>query len=252
LVLAPERLVVELGARGWTVRNKIVWAKTNPMPSSVTDRLACTWEPIYLLTRSARYNFDLDSIRVPHRSTRTPKTRRPEPRPRVVPEWQGPLAGKNDGLDRMKADGRPGHRLGKNPGDVWSVATSSFRGAHFATFPEALVERPILAGCPAKVCQVCGMSWRRVVSRAIGHLALIQELRATCGCGAPWRRGVVLDPFIGSGTTALVAERLGRDWIGIDINRDFAQLSRSRIIRARRGSDSLASSDEHDIDLKAA
>lgn len=233
LVLAPERLVVELGARGWIVRNKIIWAKTNPMPTSVADRLACTWEPIYLLTRTATYHFDLDAIRVPHRSTGSKRTVRPERAPRVVPQWQGPLAGKNDGLDRMKADGRPGHRLGKNPGDLWSVATSSHRGAHFATFPETLVERPIRAGCPQKVCATCGAPWRHVAGRIVGHLAVTGELTPACGCGTAWRRGVVLDPFIGSGTTAVVAERLGRDWVGIDINAEFAEMTRQRVATAR-------------------
>ena len=71
LLLGPERIVLELTRRGWTVRNKIVWAKTNPMPSSVKDRLSCTWESIYLLTRSRHYYFDLDAIRIPHRTTRT-------------------------------------------------------------------------------------------------------------------------------------------------------------------------------------
>ncbi|MFV0318359.1 MAG: DNA-methyltransferase [Microthrixaceae bacterium] len=246
LVLAPEHLVVELVRRGWIARNKVVWAKTNPMPTSVRDRLACTWEPIYLLTRSGRYHFDLDAIRVPHRTARTRRTKRPKRAPRVVPEWQGPLAGKNDGLDRMKADGRPGHARGKNPGDVWSIATSSYRGAHFATFPEQLVERPILAGCPPKICTNCGAPWRQAAGRIVGHLAVTGELEAACGCGAPWRRGVVLDPFIGSGTTAVVAERLGRDWIGIDLNADFAELARSRIVssRKRRNKPEQAETDE--------
>jgi DNA modification methylase len=229
MVLAPERLAVELADRGWLVRNKVVWAKTNPMPTSVQDRLACTWEPIYLLTRSGAYTFDLDAVRVPHRSTPSKRTPPPDRAPRIVPAWQGPLAGKNDGLDRMKADGRPGHVLGKNPGDVWQIATSSHRGAHFATFPEALVERPLLAGCPEKVCLTCGTPWRRSAPRTIGHLAVAGELEPLCACGASWRPGIVLDPFIGSGTTAVVAERLDRDWIGIDINGDFAEMTRRRV-----------------------
>jgi DNA modification methylase len=133
----------------------------------------------------------------------------------------------------MKADGRPGHPLGKNPGDVWDIATSSYRGAHFATYPETLVERPILAGCPPKVCVGCGAPWRRVAARIVGHLAVAGEMESSCRCGVRWRRGVVLDPFIGSGTTAVVAERLNRDWIGIDINADFAEMTRQRVTAAR-------------------
>ena len=68
LLLGPERLLLALSADGWIIRNKIAWAKTNPRPASVGDRLTCTWEPLYLLVRQRRYFFDLDAIRVPHRS----------------------------------------------------------------------------------------------------------------------------------------------------------------------------------------
>lgn len=232
MVLAPERLIVALAKRGWITRNKLVWAKTNPMPSSVKDRLSCTWEPIYFLTRSAQYYFDLDAIRVPHRSHGpTASNKRRNRTPRVVPEWQGPLAGTNDGLDALRVEGRAGHPLGKNPGDVWQIATSSFRGAHFATFPEALVEQPIKAGCPERVCVDCNTPWRRQLPRTLGHLAVMGELEANCQCNSPWRTGVVLDPFMGSGTTAAVATKLHRDWLGIDINDEFADLTTSRVKR---------------------
>jgi len=91
LLLGPERLLLALADDGWLIRNKIVWAKRNPMPTSVRDRLALTWEPIYLLVRSKHYSFDLDAVRVPHRSQ--PGVRRqPSPRP-GRPSWAGPLAG---------------------------------------------------------------------------------------------------------------------------------------------------------------
>ncbi len=231
LVLAPERLLVALAADGWWVRNKVVWAKTNPMPTSVQDRLATTWEPIYLLTKSPTYFFDLDAIRVPHRSK--PSTRRrPDPGqvPNLVPEWQGPLAGTNSGLGRLKAAGLAGHPLGKNPGDVWQITTSNYRGGHHATYPESLVERPILAGCPERVCTRCAQPWtRHPVDRTAGNGHDLGPLRPGCRCRSKWRPGIVLDPFLGSGTTAVAAERLGRDWIGIDVNPAFAELARQRI-----------------------
>lgn len=233
LLLGPERLAVELSKRGFIVRNKVIWAKTNPMPSSVKDRLATTWEPIYLLAISPSYFFDLDAIRVAHRSTRRPTGREEDAKPRIVPEWQGPLAGANDGLDRLKARGMVGHALGKNPGDVWRRATSNYRGAHFATFPERLIEPAILAGCPERLCASCGEPWARKMATAIGHLAVTGELKPACGCGRWWRRGVVLDPFMGAGTTAVVAERFGRDWVGIDLSADFARLTRQRLERHR-------------------
>jgi site-specific DNA-methyltransferase (adenine-specific) len=241
-LLAPERLLLALAERGWIVRNKVVWAKPNPMPASVTDRLTASWEPMYFLVRSRRYFFDLDAIRVPHRSRlrrsgrrRGPKPRRPNSgRPAA---WAGPLAGDQSGLDRLKASGVPGHPLGKNPADVWMMAKSSFRGGHHATFPEALVERPLLATCPERVCAACGQAWRRQrLLTSLGSLAVRGELRPTCGCRAGWQPGLALDPFLGSGTTAVVAERLGRNWLGVELSPDFAAVAEDRIATARTAS----------------
>lgn len=197
LLAGPERLLLALVEDGWSVRNKIIWAKTNPMPSSVTDRLSTTHEYIYLLTKSPRYAFDLDAIREPHRS-RPPK-RRPEPRPGKYAAGTaalGPNSDGDDGLRALKARGMVGHPLGKNPGDVWLTATAHYKGAHFATYPESLVRRIIRAGCPSG--------------------------------------GIVLDPFMGAGTTAVVAEAEGRHWLGIELNPDFIRQAEARIQRARQ------------------
>lgn len=238
LLLGPERLLLALSARGWIVRNKIVWAKSNPMPHSVADRLTCTWEPLYLLVRSRSYFFDLDAIRQPHATSRasTPRTGRPRPSKYGAvngrkPDWAGPLAGKNDGLDKARAEGRAGHPLGKNPGDVWTFATAGHRGAHFAVFPERLIERPLLASCPERVCVRCGAPWRRRPYRQLGAVALRGRLRPGCDCAAAHRPGLVLDPFIGSGTVAVAAERVGRDWLGIELKAEFRQLALARIAR---------------------
>ena len=220
LLLAPERILLGLAERGWIVRNKLVWAKPNPMPASVRDRLSATWEPLYLLVRSDRYYFDLDAIREPHRTVRTPSRQRPKTKyGGRRAQWAGPLAGVNDGLDRAHAEGRSGHPLGKNPGDVWRVPTAGFRGEHFATFPTRLIERPILAGCPERVCTACGHPWRQSDG----------ELAPSCGCLANWRPGLVLDPFMGAGTVAVATEQRGRDWLGIELNPQFAELARARI-----------------------
>lgn len=229
LLLAPERLLLRLHAAGWIVRNKVVWAKSNPMPISVTDRLACTYEVVYVFTRQPRYHFDLDAIRVPHRSQRS----RPYTVKRPPEGWRGPNSDTATGLDTLKATGRVGHPLGKNPGDVWTIATSSFRGAHHATFPVALATRAILAGCPEARCRRCRLPWRRQVIRQLGGTAIRSSLAATCDCGVPSEPGVVLDPFIGSGTTAIAAEKLGRDWLGIELNPTFAAMARKRIASQR-------------------
>jgi site-specific DNA-methyltransferase (adenine-specific) len=241
LLLGPERIALELTRRGWTVRNKIVWAKTNPMPSSVKDRLSCTWESIYLLTRSRHYYFDIDAIRVPHRTTRTVggttgSTTETAGRTASIakPDWAGPLAGNQSGLKAAKAAGRAGHPVGKNPGDVWHLATSNYRGAHFATFPEQLVTRPLLASCPQRVCTNCDKPWQRGTHRLVGHLAVAGELEPGCDCGAAHRPGIVLDPFLGAGTVAVAAQRHGRDWLGVELNADYARLARARIENERQ------------------
>jgi site-specific DNA-methyltransferase (adenine-specific) len=245
LLLGPERLALALVADGWTIRNKVIWAKPNPMPASVRDRLACTWEVVYLLVRSPRYSFDLDAIRVPHR-TRSPNrpTRKESslssPEGSAPPQWAGPLAGNNSGLARYKANGLAGHPLGKNPGDVWTIATANFRGDHHAVFPTALIEPPLLATCPERVCANCGIPWERARARTLGRLAVRGELRQACSCHAGTRPGLVLDPFFGSGTVGIVAERHGRDWLGIELNPTFAALATERIAHARDAGDTTA------------
>lgn len=245
LLLGPERLVLALSQAGWSVRNKVIWAKTNPLPTSVRDRLSSTWEPLYLLTRSRRYYFDLDAIREPARSKlKGPSRLRPRAKyhtdPGARPDWSGPLAGSNSGLDRLKASGQVGHPLGKNPGDVWPLATAGYRGAHFATFPKELIERPIRATCPERVCATCGGPWWRApVARQLGRTAVLGALRKSCPCSSrSWQPGVVADPFLGSGTTAVVAEQLGRHWLGVELSRHYARLARERIASARPGAPS--------------
>lgn len=245
LLLGPERLLVALAADGWLVRNKVIWAKPNPMPASVADRLNLTYDIVYFLVKSPRYFFDLDAIRVPHLTRQGRRAKTPV---HGVPPWAGPLAGKQDGLRRARPHGLPGHHLGKNPGDVWVIPTRGYRGAHFATFPEALVERPILASCPEAVCTACAQPWRRRhtvhrrgsarpagreehVRRYPGRWLTTYEVGPLlpCRCGAPTQPGVVLDPFFGTGTVGVVAERYGRDWLGIELNRAYAEMAEERI-----------------------
>ena len=210
LILAPERLLIALQQDGWIVRNKLIWAKANPLPSSVSDRFTLTYEWVYFLVRQEKYHFDLDAVREPHR-TQPSRPRRDAQAGR--PEWAGTLAGTLGGL--RSGTGR--HPLGKNPGDVWQIATKGFKGAHFATFPPELVRRPILVSCPALVCTQCGQG---------------QKVRTgclSCNCHAPARRGLVLDPFFGTGTVGMVARDLGRDWLGIELNPTFARMAEERL-----------------------
>jgi site-specific DNA-methyltransferase (adenine-specific) len=232
LLLGPERLALALVQDGWLLRNKLVWAKRNPMPTSVRDRLACTWDALYVFVKQPVYFFDLDAIRVPHTS-HPPKRHRITQQVRGREAWLGPNAGDAYGLPAMKARGLVGHPLGKNPGDVWQLAASNYRGAHHATFPIALAERAIQAGCPEARCSQCRLPWRRPLLRELGATAVRGALGPSCDCAAPSEPGLVLDPFFGAGTTAVAAEQLGRDWAGVELNPGFAALAERRIQQAR-------------------
>jgi site-specific DNA-methyltransferase (adenine-specific) len=141
------------------------------------------------------YVFDLDAIRIAHRSHAKGRPGSTYPPTDVSPPFSRDPRGGNRGLVALKARGLVGHPLGRNPGDVWTLASANFRGAHFATFPPKLIERPLLAACP--------------------------------------KDGVVLDPFFGSGTVGLVAERHHRNWVGIELNPAYARLAEKRIAAER-------------------
>ena len=178
----PWRAAFAMQDDGWYLRNDIIWSKPNAMPESVTDRLSTRHEHMFLLTKSRRYWFDLDPIR-----ERAETADRPGPRRSYAPGATGSMDGSEHRGMAGPFAGLPLNEKGKNPGDVWSIATQPFAGAHFATMPLALAERCVLAGC------------------RLG--------------------GVVLDPFSGSGTTGLAAARHGRRYVGIDLNAEYLDLS---------------------------
>jgi DNA modification methylase len=223
LLLAPERLMLALVGDGWIVRNRLVWSKTNPMPDPARDRLAVRHEDLFLLTRSPSYFFDLNAIRIPHRSS--PRQQRVAPAPRIR---RGPRDGGHDGLARLASEGRVGHPNGRNPGSVWCIGTSAYRGAHFATFPQQLVERPILATCPERLCSACAQPWQATYRPRRTQLVR-ESYRPACRCDAPSTPGIVLDPFFGAGTVGVVAQRLKRDWLGIELNHDYHALAWQRL-----------------------
>lgn len=238
LLLGPSRLALALVADGWLLRNHIVWAKTNAMPSNVTDRLSNTHESVFFLTGTSRYYFDLNAIRVPHKVVATAGKAVPGhsgvyPPPGALPRRTARPGDLNGGLAQLKADGVVGHPLGKNPGDVWALGTAAFHGDHFATFPTTLVERALLANCPERVCTNCGQPWQRAKQLVEGRWLALGSLRADCTCSTDWRPGVVLDPFCGAGTTALVAEQHHRDWVGIELNPEYAAMAEQRLAKGR-------------------
>jgi hypothetical protein len=262
LTLQATRLALRMiDEQGWILRNDIIWYKPNHMPESVKDRFTKAYEHVFMFVKKEKYWFDLDAVREPHKKKNKPpkyelqiKYSENDGRPK---DKQGTRYRKN--LWRIYAEkGLSGNSLGKNPGDVWIINTEPFPEAHFAVFSTELVERCILASCPEWICKKCGKPRERIVEVNRGEpkpsLGATKEngnvkkggaiyapivSRQTigwtdCGCGAGWESGIVLDPFLGSGTTALVAEKLNRRWIGIEINPKYCKMAKKRIEEAIR------------------
>lgn len=183
----PWRVALALQDDGWVLRNEIIWAKPNAMPESVRDRLANRHEHLFLLTPSQRYWFDLNAIReptAPRQYDHAPTWEQRKAQGEAMRAGLGGMAPTSTGL------GVGAHPLGRNPGDVWSMATKPYPAAHFAVFPIDLPLRCIKAGCKPG--------------------------------------GTVLDMFSGSGTTGAAARQLGRQYWGIDINPAYHELAKRR------------------------
>ena len=224
----PERFYINCIDNGWIARNHVIWFKHNSMPSSVKDRFTTKYESVFFFAKKRKYYFDLDSVReecvtvykkpknkkitekyndllVPnqincnterlHRD-RTDKFYDKEAADR---KWANVGGQSASGLVRNKQtggyypDGRSAnHPLGKNPGDIFEINTRPFAKAHFATFPYDL---------PLKILK--------------------------CACPKP--DGVVLDPFFGAGTTGFAADKLGLNWIGIELSEEYTELAKERV-----------------------
>jgi site-specific DNA-methyltransferase (adenine-specific) len=177
----PSRFAIEMSNRGWILRNTIIWFKPNCMPSSVKDRFTVDYEFVYFFTKNKRYYFEqqLEDALTPgsvHVGKKGDKGS-------MIKETVNATY-----FDRNYVTGNK-----RNKRCVWKIPPQGFPGAHFAVFPEKLVETPIRGGCPPG--------------------------------------GVVLDPFIGSGTTAVVAKKLERDFLGIDISAKYCEMARERIAK---------------------
>jgi len=269
LCMMPARVALALQADGWWVRSDVVWSKPNPMPESVTDRPTRSHEYLFLLTKAERYYYDADAVRESaiHEGRLV----------RASGHDAKNLDGATPTNDRRTAAGFAKHDTlvsGRNKRSVWEVATQPYPEAHFATFPEALVEPCILAGTSEHgVCPECGAPWERVVekgkaqtepnhrnppkrlergqagnvgagnmgfraSRLSGqeqarwkaeHPDQTLGWRPTCDHDRAPISATVLDPFAGSGTTCVVAQKLGRRAIGVDLNADYLALAEKRL-----------------------
>jgi DNA modification methylase len=207
----PWRVAMALQADDWWLRQDIIWSKPNPMPESVRDRCTKAHEYLFLLSKSERYHYDADAIAEDtiygpsedepnsfkgssfnNGKTATHQLGRASDKPRRSSKTKDEFSEdrKRNGDDGLAASFRA-VRETRNKRSVWSVSTQPYTEAHFATFPPALIEPCILAGCP--------------------------------------KGGTVLDPFGGAGTTGLVADRLGRNAILIELNPDYADMAERRI-----------------------
>jgi len=247
LIGIPWRVAFALQAAGWYLRADVIWSKPNPMPESVTDRPTKAHEYVFMLTKRGRYTFDQDAVAEPA----VEGTDLGLLRSRKAVDGQGPTdrASIDKRLD-AGIDSRNGNPSAtRNVRTVWTIPTAPYAEAHFATYPPELVRRCLKAGCPKYVCQVCGRPRERIVERTPATPTITPTLAAgevrprragfydadqrTIGwtdCGHnQWRRGVVLDPFIGSGTTALVARELELNCVGIELNPIYAALTAKRL-----------------------
>jgi DNA modification methylase len=197
LVGIPWLVAFALRADGWWLRSDIVWSKPNPMPESVRDRPTRTHEYLFRLANSERYYYDANAVKEPCASGSSDIRKMVDAMPRIGSKhknFEDPFskASSSTNIGRRRGVGDPS---GRNRRSVWTIATQPYRGAHFATYPERLVEPCILAG-----------------SRP---------------------GGTVLDPFAGSGTTLAVALRLGRAAIGIELKAQYVDLVVQRVRRDR-------------------
>lgn len=209
----PWRAAVALQADGWYLRSDIIWSKPNPIPESVVDRPAKAHEYVFLLSKSSQYYYDSDAIREKLKDSSIERLSQPnienqKGSDRVPGKTNGPMKavyskkggisksdyiGRSDGKSRppMKMVDREYNPLGRNKRTVWEVSTMPYKKAHFATFPPKLIEPMILAGCP--------------------------------------EGGIVLDPFMGSGTTAITSRKLARNYVGIELNPEYIPMIEKRL-----------------------
>jgi DNA modification methylase len=189
LIGIPWMLAFALRNAGWWLRQDIIWQKPDPMPESVTDRCTKSHEHIFLLSKSRKYYFD-------HRAIMEPAAYdgRKDTRMKGSHKYSQGVTGLNSQTFAARDHERWIMKDGvymRNKRDVWTVNTETYREAHFATYPPKLIVDCIKAGCPAG--------------------------------------GIVLDPFMGAGTTAVVARKLNRDFIGIELNPKYVKIAEKRL-----------------------
>jgi len=202
LLTIPFRFAIRMvDEQGWILRNTIIWHKPNCMPSSVKDRFTVDFEYLFFFSKNKKYYFEQQferyapasdvRYRQALRANRSYNTKKPYENNTPYSKYKknvGSVKRRGDDADGLVVGGK---NEGRNKRTVWKIPTKPFKEAHFAVYPEKLIETPIKAGCP--------------------------------------KNGVVLDPFMGSGTTAIVARKLGCNYIGIELNKKYIKIAEKRL-----------------------
>lgn len=247
LIGIPWMLAFALRNDGWFLRSDIIWAKGrsldceedgpgNPMPESTNDRCTKSHEYVFMLTKSAKYFFDMQAVREPCDPRQAQRYLRESEKGMTDKTTQAKnAAGRKDGgiVNMQKGTRAKYVETGRNIRDVWCINTRGYSGSHFATMPEKLAETCIKAGASEHgCCEMCSSPYKR-------DKASKDEWKPTCDCkilGTPYDSWSlpdvipcrVLDPFGGSGTTLCVAEKMGRQATIIELNPEYAEIAKKR------------------------
>lgn len=252
LVGIPWRVAFALQDAGWYLRQDIIWHKPCPMPNSVNDRCTTAHEYVFMLAKSERYHYDAmaiaeDAVTAGQKRTITAKC--------LSASFAVSMGKKLTGNTKLGAVVETGST--RNKRSVWTISTKPLKDAHFAAMPWDLAHLCVLAGCPDRCCATCGTGYRRIVDKQriatrpgnltkvtgdimtdgnrdpLRHVTHKQTVghEPACQCPqiSPTIPGVVLDPFAGSGTTLMVAEKLLRRSVGIELNDEYIKLANKRI-----------------------
>lgn len=257
LIGIPWMVAFALRSAGWYLRQDIIWAKPNPMPESVTDRCTKAHEYIFLLTKSQKYYYDGDAIKDDAKEDSYKRYSYGYIKHGFTQNVGSPTD-KRNGTD--KPPEKFNNLFGANKRSVWTVTTQPYPEAHFATFPEELIEPCVLAGCPEFVCNKCGKARIKIIESErlrrnqldrndpryrpntyngayeningkgdAGYSVTTVTGYTDCGCNAGFSPGIIYDPFGGSGTTGVVALRAGRKFILSELNPDYCKLTEKRL-----------------------